>query len=81
MNEFEKLQQQELKLLQTLKAIKINHKNDLDKIFEKGMNYDELMGFINLSLGNIEEANKICDYLKKNNFSSELKKSIKKYKS
>ena len=45
------------------------------------MNYDELMGFINLSLGNIEEANKICDYLKKNNFSSELKKSIKKYKS
>lgn len=80
-NEFEKLQQQELKLLQTLKAIKINHKNDLDKIFEKGMNYDELMGFINLSLGNIEEANKICDYLKKNNFSSELKKSIKKYKS
>lgn len=79
-NEYEKIQAKQVELLKTLVAIKINHEEELNEICEKGMNYDELIGFMNLSLGNFHEATQISDYLNKNGYPNQLSIELKKYR-
>lgn len=79
LSDFSKLQADEINLRATLIAIKENHKTDLNEIFKDGINYDELIGLIDLSIGNIEEAVLIDNNMRKKRFNSLLSCKLCEY--
>lgn len=79
-NELNKLNSKEFSLLKTLIAVRNNHSEEINEYFRKGFNYDELIGLILLSLGQIKEANELSQYLNKNGFKNQLTSRINKFK-
>ena len=75
-NDLNRLKSKEAYLLKTLIAVKNNHENEINEIFKDGMNYDELIGLIFLSLGRFKEALDICKSLNKKNFTNQLSNKI-----
>lgn len=79
-NELNKLNSKEFSLLKTLIAVRNNHSEEINEYFREGFNYDELIGLILLSLGQIKEANELSQYLNKNGFKNQLTSRINKFK-
>ena len=78
--EFNKLLVKEGDILKTLLAVKYNNKTELDEIYFNEANYNDLIGLIFLSLGNVKEAVAIDKSLKKYNYNGQLSKKIKKFR-
>lgn len=84
--EFNKLLIKEDKIVKTLLSVMNNHKSELNEVYLNEANYVDLTGLILLSMGNIKEALKMEERLKKSNYEGQLspkliklEKSLKEY--
>lgn len=80
MNEIEKVSHKQEEILQLLTASRQNMLNDDQSIFEKGYEFDALIGYLFFQLENYQEAHKIYKKLSKAKYQSHLDEMFTKLK-